>query len=238
MMREWQRGKKPQSTTMAPAGQLLRHRGNEHEAATVPPIINDELRSPGQPFDAQRRKFLEPRFRQNFSQIEIHAKTNNNFQLHLNISQSDDAFEREAERVADTIIRSPAIPEQKLKGASQEKTENAPLLLQRKEIKPVRIEEGAEKGGLQAGKAPAWGVPIANRLIYEPKSRKYKDTATSKFYTDAEMNRQYQMAEKHIAWYSELLRYLEDTAKKGIDPSADVADIIYKAWLKITGNKP
>ncbi len=237
-MRELQTEKTPRSTIVAPAGLLKLKRANDHELETVPPVVHEVLRSPGQSFDAQERRILEPRFEHNFGQIKIHAQTNNNFQPHLNISQSDDAFELEAQRVADTITRLPAIPEQKLKGASQEKTEKAPLLLQRKEIKPVRIEEGAEKGGLQAGKAPAWGVPIADRLIYEPKSRKYKDTGTSNSYTEVEMNKQYQMAEKHIAWYSNLLQYLQETAKKGIDPSADVADIIHKAWLKITGSKP
>ena len=238
-MRELQTEKKPQSTTAVPAGLFKMKRANDHELETVPPVAHGVLRSPCQPLDTQRRRFAEPCFEPNFGQIEIHAKTDNEFQPHLNISRSDDIFEQEAERVADTIIHSPAISEQTTKESLfQKKYEKAPPLLKRKEIKPVRIEEGAEKGGLRAGKAPAWGVPIADRLIYEPKSREYKDTGTSRFFTEAAMNKQYQMAEKHIAWYSKLLQYLEDTAKKGIDPSADVADIIHKAWLKITGSKP
>lgn len=237
-MRELQTEKKPRSTTTAPAEQSLKYCGHEHKEASAPPVDQEVFRSPGQPFDAHGRRFFEPHFEHNFGQLEIHAQNDHKFQTALTISQADDVFEREAERVADTIMRAPAISGQTLKGASPEKFEKAPLKLQRKEIKPVRIEEGAEKGGLQAGKAPAWALPISARLTYESKSRKYEDAGTAKFYTESEMNKQYQMAQLHITWYSKLLRYLEETAKKGIDPSADVADIIYKAWLKITGSKP
>jgi hypothetical protein len=236
-MRELQTEKKPHSTTTAPAEQSLKYYGTEHKAASAPPVNQEVFQSPGQPFNAHGRRFFEPNFEYNFSQLEINAQNGHKFQTALSISQADDIFEREAERVAEAIMRSPAISGQQAKKASPEKFEKAPLMLQRKEIKPVRIEEGAEKGGLQAAKAPGWAAPIADRLIYETKSGSYQDTGTSKCYTEAEMNKQRRMAEKHIAWYSKLLGYLEETAKKGIDPSADVADIIHKAWIKITGSK-
>lgn len=40
---------------------------------TAPPIVNDVLRSPGQPLDAGARAFFEPRFGHDFSKVRIHA---------------------------------------------------------------------------------------------------------------------------------------------------------------------
>jgi hypothetical protein len=40
---------------------------------TVPHIVHEVLRSPGQPLDAQTRAFMEPRFGRDFSQVRIHA---------------------------------------------------------------------------------------------------------------------------------------------------------------------
>lgn len=42
-------------------------------ATTVPPIVDDVLRSPGQPLDAGTRAFFEPRFGHDFSKVRVHA---------------------------------------------------------------------------------------------------------------------------------------------------------------------
>ena len=39
----------------------------------VPPIVEDVLRSPGQPLDAVTRKFFEPRFGHDFSRVRVHT---------------------------------------------------------------------------------------------------------------------------------------------------------------------
>jgi Domain of unknown function (DUF4157) len=39
--------------------------------ATVPPIVHDVLRSPGQPLDAATRAFFEPRFGHDFSKVRV-----------------------------------------------------------------------------------------------------------------------------------------------------------------------
>jgi len=39
----------------------------------VPPIVHDVLSSSGQPLDAGTRKFMEPRFGHDFSQVRVHA---------------------------------------------------------------------------------------------------------------------------------------------------------------------
>ena len=41
----------------------------------VPPIVDEVLRSPGQPLDAQTRAFFEPRFGHDFSRVRVHADT-------------------------------------------------------------------------------------------------------------------------------------------------------------------
>jgi hypothetical protein len=47
----------------------------DHQAAnlSVPPIVNQVLRSPGQPLDAETRAFFEPRFGHDFSRVRVHT---------------------------------------------------------------------------------------------------------------------------------------------------------------------
>lgn len=52
---------------------LQRRSAGQHEPETVPPIVYDVLRSPGQPLDAQTRAFFEPRFGHDFSQVRVHT---------------------------------------------------------------------------------------------------------------------------------------------------------------------
>jgi hypothetical protein len=40
---------------------------------TVPPIVQEVLRSPGQPLDSATRAFMEPRFGHDFSRVRVHA---------------------------------------------------------------------------------------------------------------------------------------------------------------------
>ncbi len=40
---------------------------------SVPPIVHDVLRSPGQPLDLATRAFMEPRFRHDFSRVQVHT---------------------------------------------------------------------------------------------------------------------------------------------------------------------
>ncbi|WP_321930945.1 eCIS core domain-containing protein [Paraburkholderia guartelaensis] len=47
--------------------------GEQDEAAGVPPIVHDVLRSPGQPLDAGSRAFMEARFDHDFSDVRVHA---------------------------------------------------------------------------------------------------------------------------------------------------------------------
>ena len=51
---------------------LQRRKGNGAEAARVPPIVHDVLRSSGQALDAHTRAFMESRFRHDFSRVRVH----------------------------------------------------------------------------------------------------------------------------------------------------------------------
>ena len=51
---------------------LLQRRGGIHGAATVPPMVQEVLRSPGQPLDPRTRSFMEPRFRHSFQSVRVH----------------------------------------------------------------------------------------------------------------------------------------------------------------------
>jgi hypothetical protein len=42
-------------------------------AATVPPVVQDVLASPGQPLGPEARTFMEPRFGHDFSQVRVHT---------------------------------------------------------------------------------------------------------------------------------------------------------------------
>ena len=52
----------------------LQRRATSHAGpATVPPIVNEVLHSPGQPLDTATRAFMEPRFGYDFSRVRVHA---------------------------------------------------------------------------------------------------------------------------------------------------------------------
>jgi Domain of unknown function (DUF4157) len=50
---------------------LQRSATNQSELSEVPPIVNEVLRSPGQPLDANTRAFMEPRFGHDFSRVRV-----------------------------------------------------------------------------------------------------------------------------------------------------------------------
>ncbi len=51
---------------------LLQREAAGPAAETVPPIVHEVLRSPGQPLDAETRAFMEPRFGHDFSRVRVH----------------------------------------------------------------------------------------------------------------------------------------------------------------------
>ena len=45
----------------------------EDESSSVPPIVHDVLRSPGEPLDAETRRFMESRFGHDFSRVRVYT---------------------------------------------------------------------------------------------------------------------------------------------------------------------
>jgi hypothetical protein len=60
------------SFTPVQSGFLQRRYINQTEPSTVPPIVHEVLRSPGQPLDADTRAVMEPRFGRDFSGVRVH----------------------------------------------------------------------------------------------------------------------------------------------------------------------
>ncbi len=52
---------------------LQRASTHHHAAQSIPGIVHEVLRSPGQPLDSQTRNFMEAGFGHNFSKVRIHA---------------------------------------------------------------------------------------------------------------------------------------------------------------------
>jgi len=67
---------------------------------TVPPIVHEVLRSPGQPLDASTRAFMEPRFGRDFSRVQLRTESLKSSLTGLTVSQPGDNYEHEADRIA------------------------------------------------------------------------------------------------------------------------------------------
>jgi outer membrane protein OmpA-like peptidoglycan-associated protein len=71
----------PSATGSAPSwfaatqrfGLIQRRSDGQSPSVTVPPIVHEVLRSPGQPLDAATRAYMEPRFGHDFSKVRVHA---------------------------------------------------------------------------------------------------------------------------------------------------------------------
>jgi uncharacterized protein DUF4157 len=52
---------------------LRRHKGSGSEPATVPSVVAEVLRTPGQPLDKDTRVFMETRFGHDFGRVRVHT---------------------------------------------------------------------------------------------------------------------------------------------------------------------
>jgi peptidoglycan hydrolase-like protein with peptidoglycan-binding domain len=90
---------------------ILQRSAISHESGHdngVPTIVNEVLRSSGQPLDSQTRAFMEPRFRHDFSSIPVRAQGSYSAASALRIGPAVDRFELEADRIAEDVVRAPA----------------------------------------------------------------------------------------------------------------------------------
>lgn len=71
----------------------------------VPPIVYEVLRSPGRPLNPGLRAFMESGFGQDFSRVRMHSIAPTMAQCKLTIGQIGDAYEQEADRIADRVTQ-------------------------------------------------------------------------------------------------------------------------------------
>jgi hypothetical protein len=76
----------------------------------VPPIVHEVLRSAGQPLAAETRAFMESRFGHDFGRVRIQTPLPAMDGGELTMNQPGDLYEREADRVAEAVLNSPASP--------------------------------------------------------------------------------------------------------------------------------
>ena len=92
-------------------------------AGTLPPLVSEVLRSPGEPLGAATREIMEPRFGHNFSKVRIQRdsdaiaatssgecadRSEKKLQRKLAIGATNDPLELEADRVADQVMSASA----------------------------------------------------------------------------------------------------------------------------------
>jgi hypothetical protein len=88
-------------------GTLQRAAINLSPVHEVPPIVYEALNSPGRPLDAATRAFMEPCFGHDFSNVQIRSVASRTPQSKLAVSQPGDAYEQEADRLAEAVMRMP-----------------------------------------------------------------------------------------------------------------------------------
>jgi hypothetical protein len=98
--------RRPSFTTVR--SRLLQRRStNQAESTTMPPIVHDVPRSPGQPLAQATRTFMESRFGRDFSRVPVRTPAPAVVQPKLTIGQPDDKYEQEADRVVKALMRMP-----------------------------------------------------------------------------------------------------------------------------------
>jgi len=84
--------------------------------ADVPASVHEVLRTPGQPLDQATRSFMEPRFVYNFSSVPAHALQESTHGG-LTIGPAGDAYEQEADHIANTVVQQPETSSEQSQGA-------------------------------------------------------------------------------------------------------------------------
>jgi len=87
---------------------LQRKATNHTEPSSVPPIVDEVLRAPGQPLDTNTRASMESRFGHDFGRVSVYSKLPQASSRTLVIGPAHDHYEREADAAASRVAA--AIP--------------------------------------------------------------------------------------------------------------------------------
>ena len=82
---------------------LQRRATNHAEPSSVPPVVDEVLRSPGQPLDAHTRASMEARFGHDFGRVSVHSKLPQGTSRNPVIGPAHDEYEREADTAASRV---------------------------------------------------------------------------------------------------------------------------------------
>lgn len=82
---------------------LQRQPARQDEPTSVPSIVHDVLRSPGQPLDPATRAFMEPRLGHDFSRVRISAAAHQRSSADHAMGPAAGNYEREAQQMADRV---------------------------------------------------------------------------------------------------------------------------------------
>ena len=85
---------------------------------SVPSIVHEVLRSPGQQLDKAEQASTRPHFSYDFSQIPVHSMSQASIQAKLAVNTPGDFFEQEADRIAKDVIKMPSGAQSVMAGSS------------------------------------------------------------------------------------------------------------------------
>ena len=92
---------------------LIQRRATRTVPSTVPPIVHDVLRSPGQPLDANSRSSMESRFGHEFGRASILPRLPRDASRAISIGPAQDRYEQEADAAASRVSIAPETPAKK-----------------------------------------------------------------------------------------------------------------------------
>ncbi len=128
---------------------IQRKSSSKVNSSTVPPIVNEVLRSSGQPLGATTRSFMESRFGQDLTRVRLRTAAS---PMRDGLANADNAFEREADKVADGFTRTTS--------------RSFPSIQSIPDFSGVQIHTGA-KAAASARAINATAYTVGNHLVFD-----------------------------------------------------------------------
>jgi len=156
-------------------GKQLALRGRETDqgaSSVAPPVVDEVLRSPGRPLELATRAYMKPRLGHDFGRVQVHtdARAPVNFQTKLVVNAPGDAYEQEADRVADQVMRIPPLQRACTSSGKHPKPPN-----QAEQLQTNSIPESAPESTMappivhEVLRLPGQPLAAATRAFFEPR---------------------------------------------------------------------
>jgi hypothetical protein len=179
---------------------LQRKAAGDSDGGSVPPIVHEVLRSPGQPLDDRTRAFMEPRFGHSFGDVRVHTDEQAArsadavsalaytvgghiaFARHQFAPDSAAGRELLAHELVHTIQQSPSLSDGELEiepAKSAAETEAGNVAASICQLRQVSVERGSKpKLAMQEGEVP--GPSPLGPLARAEETDEFKDVGWSK----------------------------------------------------------